>query len=90
MGASHLGASHRPGLEAPTQIWCSAWTNRAYVDQVETEDYSRVPRVRSRRRPPLLTLVATAARASPPSLPLARVRHAARPACRLPLVQSAL
>src|SRR5664279_5569825 len=34
------------GFEAPTQVWCSAWTSRAHVDQVDTEDYSRVPRVR--------------------------------------------
>ena len=34
------------GFEAPTHVWCSAWTNRAHVDQVDTEDYSRVPRAR--------------------------------------------
>lgn len=34
------------GFEAPTQIWCSAWTSSAHVDQIDTEDYSRVPRVR--------------------------------------------
>src|SRR5664279_6148352 len=34
------------GFEAPTHVWCSAWTNRAHVDQVDAEDYSRVPRVR--------------------------------------------
>jgi len=34
------------GFESPTRVWCSAWTSRAHVGQVENEDYSRVPRVR--------------------------------------------
>jgi hypothetical protein len=33
-------------FEAPTQVWCSAWTASAHVAQVATEDYSRVPRLR--------------------------------------------
>jgi hypothetical protein len=34
------------GFESPTRVWCSAWTYRERVHQVDTEDYSRVPRVR--------------------------------------------
>lgn len=34
------------GFESPTQIWCSAWTNSAHVSRIDTEDYTRVPRVR--------------------------------------------
>ncbi len=33
------------GFEAPTQVWCSAWTNHQHIRPVDTEDYTRVPRV---------------------------------------------
>lgn len=34
------------GFEAPTELWCTAWAAARYVEPVEHEDYTRVPRIR--------------------------------------------
>jgi hypothetical protein len=46
-------------FETPTRVWCSAWTASAHVTRADSEDYSRMPRVRldadrdgGPRRPP--------------------------------------
>ena len=39
----HYMARH---FETPQRVWCSAWAAATYVERVDDEDYTRVPRIR--------------------------------------------